>query len=644
MRKAGSAFVVALLLVTLVPSVAEGATRLPSVKAVRAPENAVINQTFSADVVVVNKLARRTATARLKIVLSKNQTADADDVRVATIDVPELKAGARRTYKVDVVPKQAGARYLIACIGQSCRTAPVRVTKPGQDPALPPPPGNPLDVTPVLDTAHAASALVPADTGGTITATGLDGSVFVLDVPPDGVLTDEQITLTPVTSLSGKPFAGAMSAVDITPHGLQLGQLATLTITPPDAIPLTRQLVFATREAGKDFHAYPPTQETSAISLQLSHFSDYGVGNATSTERAAAKLRAPADAQAQIEKLIGDQAQEMKREGNFDGDQLVPYLLDYYRRVVKPRLDAAVTDDTLAVLAMASFLGWTRTSQLVAADHGLSEQATEGFGLVLDVIQNAFDKGFDRCMNRETAYAPALLMLARMVTILGGPESVSDQAIDRLQKCARFELDFDARVREYTRDDRSQGHVEEEGDVEVAASDVALITTMTDAGRFETAGTQDLVVTEWLYYNSASYATDWAAGNAELVAPLRVEATIPLSSRLETSADGRTKFVLNRGRPWVEIDPGKLKLYYTKGNPAYQFPSLFVYEGSFRSIWTPELIAARPGFFRFTAFFDESLPKLGLYLEERSTHREFDQFITDRFSRLRMELEHAPKR
>lgn len=643
MRRLTSVLLAALLLVGALQVAAAGAVRQPVVSAVQAPATARAGETFTAKVVVANRSRRRADPVQMKVVLSRDTARDRNDARIATIDVPALKAGARRTFKVTVRPKRTGQQYVVACIRKSCRTASVVVGgAPGADPAVPPPAGDPLDVTPVLDNAHAASALVDAATGGTITATGADGSVFELVVPPDGLMSDEEITLTPVASLGGLPFAGGASAVDIAPNGLQLARLATLTITPPTPIPLDRQFVFTTRGNGKDFHAYPPTQDTSAIQLQLLHFSAPGVASATAAERTAAALKIPADAQAQLEKAIGEQAAQMKRDGHFDGDVLVPNLRQYYRDVVKPRLMAATTDDTIAVLAMTSYLAWQRQAGLTATEESLATEIAEGAGLMDEVLRFAFDHGFERCMAGETAYAPVLLAIARTITVLGGPESVDDVAQERLLKCARFELDYDARLVEDTQDNRSPSHIGDHDEVVVEAHDVVLHAEFNDAGRIEVKGTQPLVATEWIHSNS--HWTDESAGNAEVVDPLEVEASLPLSSRLETARDGRTRFVLNRGRPSVIIDPGELKLFYIKGGaPTPQWPSLFSYGLTFWRVWDMERIAVRPGFFRFKAFFDESLPRLGLFLEERSKHSDVDQFVRDSFSRLRMELEHAPK-
>lgn len=605
------------------------------------PATVRVQQPFTARIVVVNRSRQRAGRVEMKVVLSRDDQVDTRDARVATVDVPALRAGARRTFEVRVTARRTGEQRLIACIRKRCRNA-VLVVKAavGQDPAAAPPAGNPLDVSPVLDTASAESARIAAADGGTITATGADGSTFVLVVPPDGLLGDETITLTPVASLGGKPFAGAMSAVDLKPHGLQLGRLATLTITPPATIPLSQQLVFATRQAGKDFHAYPPTQDPTAIALQLSHFSVKGVGAATNTERAAVALRTPADAQAQLEKAIGEQAQEMKRNGNFDGELLVPDVLEYYRTVVKPRLDAATSDDSLAVLASASFLSWERQAQLLAIEDAVATQIANGRALLLEVMEFAFTRSYDRCMNGETAYLSVMLAMERTLTLLGLP--IDGQALTWFLECARFELDFDARVEHHTQDLRSGSQNEEDWELTVEAHDVPLLTAYDEDNVLKTAGTLPLVVTDWRYANSASYAGDWAAGNTEVVAPLAVEANLPLSYRLETASDGRTRYVLVRGRPSVDIDPGKINLFYTKGG-TFQYPSIWPWESLFQFVWAPERLPDPPRHYRFNAFFDALPPKLGLFLEERPVHRETDDFITDDFGRLRMEIEHAPK-
>src|SRR5258706_11028181 len=52
----------------------------------------------------------------------------------------------------------------------------------------------PLAITPALDTARAASAIITTD-GGAVTATAANGTVFTLTIPPGALLDQENITM-----------------------------------------------------------------------------------------------------------------------------------------------------------------------------------------------------------------------------------------------------------------------------------------------------------------------------------------------------------------------------------------------------------------------------------------------------------------
>jgi hypothetical protein len=135
--------------------------------------------------------------------------------------------------------------------------------------------GTAVIVTPALDTAHAVTMVIPAATGGTITATGADGSVFTLSVPAKALLSDEAITLTPLTGLSGLPVSGGLLAgVDLSPAGLELQQAATLTIAPATTVPADQQVGFGYHAvAGQQQFHFHPLALTSTISLAVTHFS-----------------------------------------------------------------------------------------------------------------------------------------------------------------------------------------------------------------------------------------------------------------------------------------------------------------------------------------------------------------------------------
>ena len=143
-----------------------------------------------------------------------------------------------------------------------------------------------------LDPSRAVSKLVPTQ-GGTLSATAADGTVFTLTLPAGALLSEEEITMTPVAAVDRLPLSGGLVAgVQLAPEGLLLFQPATLVINPPTAIPIDEEITFAWRGTGEEFFLYPPDPlGTPAISLSLVHFSGYGAGRGTSADQAAQQGR-----------------------------------------------------------------------------------------------------------------------------------------------------------------------------------------------------------------------------------------------------------------------------------------------------------------------------------------------------------------
>ena len=106
--------------------------------------------------------------------------------------------------------------------------------------------------------------------------------------PPAGALvSEEEITLTPVTSIDRLPLSGGLSAaVQLAPDGLLLFQAATLVIDLPVPISADEEITFAWRGTGEEFFFYPPKPlNTPSITLTLTHFSGYGAGRERSPTR-----------------------------------------------------------------------------------------------------------------------------------------------------------------------------------------------------------------------------------------------------------------------------------------------------------------------------------------------------------------------
>src|SRR4029453_6827281 len=77
-----------------------------------------------------------------------------------------------------------------------------------------------LDVKLQVDEKRAARRVISTQ-GGTITATGADGSISTLTIPENALLGDEEIILTPVTEMTGAPDGVTIAAgVQMAPDGL----------------------------------------------------------------------------------------------------------------------------------------------------------------------------------------------------------------------------------------------------------------------------------------------------------------------------------------------------------------------------------------------------------------------------------------
>ncbi|HSO11359.1 MAG TPA: hypothetical protein VLT51_03210, partial [Anaerolineales bacterium] len=140
-------------------------------------------------------------------------------------------------------------------------------------------PGNPIDVTITLDNTN-VTEVVSATDGGEMSVTGSDGSRYTLSIPPDALSADTEISMTPISTISGLPFSGGLGgAVKLEPSGLGFFDFVTLTIEPANPIPLENQILFGFEENGEDLHLAIPGADYSKIQIRFLHFSGAGVGN-----------------------------------------------------------------------------------------------------------------------------------------------------------------------------------------------------------------------------------------------------------------------------------------------------------------------------------------------------------------------------
>lgn len=308
------------------------------------------------------------------------------------------------------------------------------------------------------DPSRAVSREIPI-TGGSISATAANGTVFNLTIPPDALLSKETITLTPVAGIDGLPLTGGLvGAVDLAPAGLRLFQAATLTVTPTVPVPIAEEITFAWRGNGDEFFLYPPELDKSKISMKLLHFSGYGVGRGTAADQAAQQLRVPAGAEdalsQRLQEVIANRRRVLAQSKGlvaFQNEaeffrQMEERLRDYYNSSLKAELEVAKTNCTKAKGIMQKALSWARSAELLGLGGEFAGEIQGIHDTLITALVNCYNKSFDTCVSRnDPAQVREMLSFKRQLSLLGAESRVEDSKIER---CARFELDYESVIEE----------------------------------------------------------------------------------------------------------------------------------------------------------------------------------------------------
>jgi hypothetical protein len=384
-------------------------------------------------------LTGRSARTRLTYLLSADRRPSTSDRKLGSAAVPALRGGKTRivTHTLTIPARgRIGSWYLLACVGAGahlqCSAVPLPVlAKP-----------SPRSVTASADAAHAASQPITADGGGTVTATGADGSTYTLTLPAGALASDETITLTPVAALSGLRAGTPTAGVQIAPDGLALLKPATLTITPAHPVPVADQIGYFWHGSGQESGLYPPNADPKSFTLTLNHFSGYELvdGNRVARKQLASQPTDVQERYADLAQAVADlraTGTEAAREIFFS--TLSDYLRTTFDGVVKPALTAAETDDTLAFDALQRGLMWLHDVQ------GLGEFSAETAYVLQKmaaITDNALAQSAKRC-SQNVAFTQRVLYYARLRA--GASLSSDDNnvaALQQAQKCMQFQLDF----------------------------------------------------------------------------------------------------------------------------------------------------------------------------------------------------------
>jgi hypothetical protein len=282
-----------------------------------------------------------------------------------------------------------------------------------------------------VDEARAATKTFPLE-GGTLETTGGDGTVYTLTIPPDALLVETTITMTPIVSISGGDLPGtSVLGVDLKPSGLRLYEFAELSIASPQLSPTANIAGFSYEGDGDDLHRYPAALDAGRILLHVIHFS--GAGARICVELCPPPIVPPPPpiTESQLEQMIA----QLDPHHPFYASRLAELLQAYYDLFIAPDLPLMEQDCEYATSRIPKALAWSRTNQILLAEEGFEdENQTIGNSLVASV-SNCWSEAAGTCLDPSNAYqVQNLLEIARQAQLLGGDPEVFDPS--KVRRCS----------------------------------------------------------------------------------------------------------------------------------------------------------------------------------------------------------------
>jgi len=309
---------------------------------------------------------------------------------------------------------------------------------------------NPIVATPATDDARQVAQDLPLE-GGTLSATGADGTVYTLTVPANALEQATRITMTPLARVAGLPFGEDVRGVQLGPDGLQFASFVRLNVALPAGThwPVEQQVPIS-MQGSRNIVSLAPLDSTSeAPSFQLLHFSSYALvlaskGLNASLEGLRQRLGGSEDERL-TSALSGLLAAERVRAlsgqpGNTLADALIAMMQEFEKKVLAPRLAAASSSCAASRLALQTTLGLERSRQLLGLPESGSATAATHAALFATSAQVCMKEEFEICRDVHivTRIVPARLGVERQLALLGILDQVPLEADAYVEKCLRF--------------------------------------------------------------------------------------------------------------------------------------------------------------------------------------------------------------
>ena len=346
----------------------------------------------------------------------------------------------------------------------------------------PAPEPQPLTVSYQLSEAHQV-AQVMGERGGTLTLAGPEGVTYSLTIPEGGLLSEETITMTHITSVEGVTAdGGALAAVVLQPSGLVFLKPAKLRINVAQIGDQSGYVGFGGETDGDNVHGIVAVEVGESIEIAVNHFSMTGTVSGVRSDNAkllqATILGSVPSGTANYYKQQIQQAYEQLNDDDFDVDEFFAQFTrakhDWFWRqgdgVHFSILDAAVrtvdagtnriNEPHLLERAIADYIDWymvqgdSMKNFYLISDHQFpfdDELAIANF-----YMTQALKEGLEADCYRpidamyKVRFYRLALALSSSNRIYGMdpfaatnyPDFTQDKALELVQDCARFKVDY----------------------------------------------------------------------------------------------------------------------------------------------------------------------------------------------------------
>jgi hypothetical protein len=403
--------------------------------------------------------------------------------------------------------------------------------------APPKAPAKERNVSLTFDSAHSAVAVI-GTAGGRVTASEADGTRLTLDLPAGALPEETAITVTPVTAMNTPAGVRLVGGAQFGPEGLGLSKAATLTIELPNRS-VGALDGFAWHGQGRNVHRYPVRASGRVLTLRVSHFS--GVGATAGADDWLPK----AETAITIE----------------------------YARHVRPLMRRAETDDTLLDEATQRAFAWRKAVQVLGLDDRFATFVAELGQSLERIVRNAFERASERCANHDLTQLVRLTVIDRKARSYG-IELTGGSAVERMDNCARFELDMEL---EWA---AALGYAQ--GDDAMSVRDALTVSATGVPLRLEGAllgvgGEGPLAVTRW-----SETFTATSDGFTCSTGSLPASPSAPLRATLELDP---AKLVMSPPELYLILDPGDVRTPRAPGCGSADPPPPPVYRGAWDALY-----------------------------------------------------------